>query len=368
MRVLHILSELRLSGMEMMLLNSASEWQKHGILIEILATGTDVGVAGRKLEEVGYKIKHIPFDQNRIVSFLKLRNFLNQNNFNIIHIHTERNFFMYVLNSRITGHNNIVRTFHSIFQPMSLKGRARRHFDRKLSKIMNVKYISVGDSVAKNELDNYYTKSETIYNWYDNHKFSILNLGQKGGLRIENDISENAFVISTVGNCSSIKRHELILEALSLLPTTINWIFLHAGEEEVGCSERRLAERLGIANNCRFLGSITNVEEILAISDVFIMTSRLEGLGNAALEAMGSGIPAIITKVPGLNDLINQVDGVIGIDSSPMEIKDSIERVFHLTASERKELSIRIANQTEEKFSLSKGVENYNLFYRLFLK
>lgn len=59
-KVLHILNELRLSGMEMMLLNSALEWSKHMVTVDIIATGNE-RIGADKLIDSGYEVFHIPF-------------------------------------------------------------------------------------------------------------------------------------------------------------------------------------------------------------------------------------------------------------------------------------------------------------------
>ena len=367
MKILHILNELRYSGMEMMLINSSLEWKNYNVDIVILSTGAHFGEAAESMNKIGYGLNHISFANNKLRSFFTLRKYLKRNKFDVIHIHTEVNFFIHVLNCWFSGNKCIVRTFHSIFKPSSIKGRLRRHIDRKVVKLFNVKYISVGDSVARNELQNYGTQSETIYNWYDNNLFFPKNEKEKEDLRSKFDIKEDTFLIVTVGNCSSIKRHNLILEGLAMLPSNINWLFIHAGKEELGFPERNLAINLGINDNCRFLGSISNVEEILSISDLFIMSTKVEGLGNSVLEAMAIGVPIILTKVPGLIDLLSLVEGPLGVDSNPENIKESILKIYFLNASERKELSRKIAVQAKNKFSKELGVKKYYNYYQSIL-
>ncbi|MBZ9728692.1 glycosyltransferase [Salegentibacter sp. JZCK2] len=364
MKVLHILNELRFSGMEIMLINSSSEWKKYNVETTILSTGERLGEAAEKMEHIGYEIKHIPFSKNKISSFLVFRQYLKHNKFDVIHIHSEGNFFIHVLNSWLTGNKNIVRSFHSIFKPTSIKGRLRRHTDRKVAKLLKVRYLSVGDSVAQNELKNYYTKSKTIFNWYNDRMFFPKTPKFKAELRRKENIKKETFVISTVGNCSCVKRHNLVLETLALLPLHIDWLYLHAGKEEEGFPERKFANKLGIGDNCRFLGSISNVDEILAISDLFIMSSIVEGLGNSALEAMAMGIPTILTKVPGLTDLLKNIDNTIGVESSSLSMKEGVLKIYNLSKQEREELASRIAIQTKNNFSLENGVRKYYHFYK----
>jgi len=180
---------------------------------------------------------------------------------------------------------------------------------------------------------------------------------------VEIKIPKNTFIITTIGNCSSIKRHELVINALSKLPQTINWLYLHAGKEELGNPERELSEELNINHRCRFLGPIAEVENILAISDVYLMSSKVEGASIAALEAIGSGVPTILTKVPGLSDFLEQIDGLIGVDATQNSIAQAIQYIYDLGEDGRKKLGYKICKQVNSKFSVEKGAKNYAEFY-----
>ena len=74
-----------------------------------------------------------------------------------------------------------------------------------------------------------------------------------------------------------------------------------------GPLEERLraeAERLGVARQVEFLGHRDRVEEVLANADVGVLPSRIEGLSNALLEFMASGLPALASRVSGSEDFV----------------------------------------------------------------
>jgi len=362
-KVLHILNELRLSGMEMMLLNSALEWSKNMVTVDIIANGNERGIGADKLIDSGYEVFHIPFYQNKLKAFLVFRAFLLRKRYDIIHINTEGNFLLHCLISGITGHQRIIRTFHSIFQPRPF-GKIRRLVDRYFARFLNIKYISVGDSVAKNELVNFHTKSVIIYNWYNSERFNLSLKSNREKYISKYNIPADAFVLTTIGNCSPVKRHDLIIQALSQLPSWINWIYLHVGSEEKGFPERDLAASYNLSDYCHFLGPISEVEQILSISDVYLMSSQVEGLGIAALEAMGCGIPTILTKSPGLIDLIEKINGVIAVDASPKSIAEGVIQLALMSESQRKTLGVNLHHQIRNTFSMPEGVKNYCNFYQ----
>jgi len=71
-----------------------------------------------------------------------------------------------------------------------------------------------------------------------------------------------------------------------------------------------LAGELGIAAKVRFLGLRTDVEDLLREANVFMLTSESEGLSLSVIEAMMSGVPAIVPAVGDLAELVE--DGVNG--------------------------------------------------------
>lgn len=74
--------------------------------------------------------------------------------------------------------------------------------------------------------------------------------------------------------------------------------------------EMRVRE-LGLVNSVSMLGSRSDVPELLRNSDVYVSSSRSEGMSNALLEAMASGLPLVATQVGGAEDTVQ--DGVNGI-------------------------------------------------------
>ena len=58
----------------------------------------------------------------------------------------------------------------------------------------------------------------------------------------------------------------------------------------------------GVLENVRFCGNQKDVRKYLVASDIYVMTSKFEGIPITTIEAMASGVPAILYDVPGLRD------------------------------------------------------------------
>jgi glycosyltransferase involved in cell wall biosynthesis len=64
-----------------------------------------------------------------------------------------------------------------------------------------------------------------------------------------------------------------------------------------------LSRELGVGDRLMFVGKQEQMEDILAIADLFLLTSEYESFGLAALEAMAAGVPVISTNAGGLREI-----------------------------------------------------------------
>ena len=69
---------------------------------------------------------------------------------------------------------------------------------------------------------------------------------------------------------------------------------------------KELAEGLGIADKVLFAGYRTDILEIYKACDIFLFTSRQEGLPVSIMQAMASGLPVIASDIRGNNDLLTE--------------------------------------------------------------
>lgn len=117
--------------------------------------------------------------------------------------------------------------------------------------------------------------------------------------------------IVTVGRLVRQKNHHLFLEAAAQLAALRPAArFTIVGDGPLRQDLQHRAEALGIAERVCFAGERTDVEVLLRQATVFWLTSLWEGMPNVVLEAMASGVPAVVTDVGGTRELIR--DGVEG--------------------------------------------------------
>ena len=84
----------------------------------------------------------------------------------------------------------------------------------------------------------------------------------------------------------------------------------------------RLEKSLGLEGKVRFLGHVDDVRGLLKKADIFLIPSRWEGFGLAAVEAMNAGLPVIASDVAGLREIVGRTppSGLLVNPEKPGEI------------------------------------------------
>ena len=171
-------------------------------------------------------------------------------------------------------------------------------------------------------------------------------------------------VVGSVGCLAARKDYRTLLDALALLVRrgrSFRLVLIGDGKER-GALERRAAE-LGLAGRVRFLGERPDVERLLPGIDVFVLSSREEGIPNALLEAMAAGRPAVATAVGGTPEVLE--DGKTGWLVPPADpaalaaaldaaLGDPVEAARRGAAAQR---------ATRERMSIHTMVERHRRFY-----
>lgn len=123
-------------------------------------------------------------------------------------------------------------------------------------------------------------------------------------------VSDASLLVLTLAQLMHRKGLDVLLRAAASLRDA-RLRFVIAGDGPEAEPLRRLTAELQLEAQVQFLGRRDDAGDLLAACDLFVLPSRAEGLGVAALEALGAGRPVVATRVGGLADLI--VDGDCGL-------------------------------------------------------
>jgi N-acetyl-alpha-D-glucosaminyl L-malate synthase BshA len=110
-------------------------------------------------------------------------------------------------------------------------------------------------------------------------------------------------ILAHVSNFRKVKRVEDVIRVFEQVRKVIPSKLLMIGDGPERPNAEELSRHLDVCQDIRFLGKQEQVDEILSITDLFILPSEYESFGLAALEAMACGVPVISTNTGGLPEI-----------------------------------------------------------------
>lgn len=169
---------------------------------------------------------------------------------------------------------------------------------------------------------------KVIHNFID---FSRFSLQPKDHFKKAIAPNNERILIHT-SNFRKVKRTEDVIRMFQKVQERIPSKLLMVGDGPERTANERLCRELNIDDNVRFLGKQDAVEEILSVSDLFLMPSESESFGLAALEAMACKVPVITSNAGGLPEL--NVDDFCGYMCNVGDVDDMANKAITILSNE----------------------------------
>lgn len=170
-------------------------------------------------------------------------------------------------------------------------------------------------------------------------------------------------VLVHTSNFRKVKRTTDVIRIFKKVQEKIPSKLLMVGDGPERTAAEQLSRELGVASDIRFLGKQDAIEEILSVSDLFIIPSGSESFGLAALEAMACKVPVISSNTGGLPEL--NVDGVTGFLSEVGDVESMAAHAIHiLEDGERLDQFKEAALNRAKDFQLANIMPLYEQYYR----
>jgi len=356
MKILHILSELKFSGAELLLASASEFLNKNGNTNIILSTGEEVGVFAPYLASRNFGIHHLPFRKS-FKYLVDFQRFLRHSDVDVVHIHTERASFLIGIISLLSG-KRVVRTVHNTFE---FKGHLKliRSAERQLLNTLGVTYVACSPMVKRNEWIRFHNKCRLVNNWFDPQRIVRTTAENRAAAREKLKIAPEDLVIISLGNYGPAKNQEAIVDGVRLLSGTLRIRYIHCG----GGGED-LARQTNITSEdpITLAGSVNNINDYLNACDAFVSTSFFEGGQISLLEAAATGTFCITTNV-GLAENFESQANVIFIEANATSLAQALRKLAVLGLDTRLENGQFLSDFAHANYRPEVGANAYLSYY-----
>lgn len=337
---------------------------------------TKLGNRQQEFDDIGV-IKHnvdfsrSPYSPKVFKSLQQMEKLLEEIRFSLVHVHTPVAAFVTRLACQRTNTHPVLYTAHGFhfYKGAPLKNWLLYYNMEKLAAHWTDGLITINEEDYKAAQKFKLRKNGKVF-FVPGVGVDIVGLEQRiasidrSEKRKELGISEQSTVLITVAELIPRKNHIQVLKALSKLNKT-NFHYLIVGNGESEQQLEKAVNELMLQDKVSFLGFRRDVPELMASSDIFILTSRHEGLTRAIMEAMAVGLPIIATDVRGNRDLVKSGENgyLVSLDDAE-QTAIAIERLINsrnLRCS-MGEKSKELVKQYDLKNIIPQMEEIYDLF------
>jgi N-acetyl-alpha-D-glucosaminyl L-malate synthase BshA len=169
-------------------------------------------------------------------------------------------------------------------------------------------------------------------------------------------------VLLHASNFRKVKRVEDVVQIFYEVNQQIPSKLLFVGDGPERGSAEELCRKLDTCDDVHFVGKQEQMEDILAIADLFLLTSQYESFGLAALEAMAAGVPVVSTNAGGLPEIM--VQGVTGYMGNIGDVQTMSQQAIDiLQFDERLNEFKQNAAQHAKRFDIHNIVPLYEQLY-----
>ncbi len=293
MTIAHVIDSLEVGGAEMVVATLCRSHAAAGHRVEVHCLMT-AGRLAAELEQEGVPV-YVHASGSALRSIGKLLRAFRRSRPDVVHCHNKTATIRAAAAARLTGARAIVSTRHGL-APAPYRLRRELKFWITAA-ILCDRVVAVCDTARRNMT----TGARPVA-----HKVvTIRNGADPARIAGEPMAARPGFTLISVGRLVRAKNFETLLRAVAVaraaVPDLALWIL---GRGDEGPALARLSAQLDLASVVQFCGERGDVGNWLRAANVFVLSSTSEGLPISLLEAMAAGLPAIVTEVGGLPELI----------------------------------------------------------------
>jgi N-acetyl-alpha-D-glucosaminyl L-malate synthase BshA len=173
-------------------------------------------------------------------------------------------------------------------------------------------------------------------------------------------------ILMHASNFRKIKRVQDVVRIFEIVRKKIPSKLLFVGDGPERSGAESLVRDLDLGDDTRFVGKQEQMEDILAIADLFLLTSEYESFGLAALEAMAAGVPVVSTNAGGLPEIA--IQGETGYLDDIGDIRGMSEHAIKILSDDETLKRFKANAVAHAKnFDIHRIVPQYEALYNRFL-
>jgi sugar transferase (PEP-CTERM/EpsH1 system associated) len=296
-----------------------------------------------------------------LMLFSKMYKFLKSEKPDIVHTHNFYSGIYSIISAKLA---KIPVILHGVHGELQIDNTSKILTTKVLSLFVD-KFLTVSETL-KDKISRvtgiYKDKIQAILNGINLDKF---NKGVNIDLKKEEfGINDDIKIIGSVGRLVSVKNYALLIKAFALLLNSYpNTELLLVGDGPLRNELEELSKRLKISEKVIFTGSRNDVAELLNIMDIFVLTSKSEGMSNTILEAMASKLPVVASDVGNNSELIKTgKNGILVTELDERKFSEAISTILS-DSVKAKIMGEYGYEQIRNNFSLEKMVNKYEDIY-----
>lgn len=240
----------------------------------------------------------------------------------------------------------VITTVHSDFSHDYPSGPIKTVFwilDRLL-RFKSKKFLAVSD----------YLKNRLIATGIPKEKIIVIHNGVEFEPRpTKHSASADEIVLGSVGRMHPTKGFDLLIEALKELPAKYKLKIWGEGSEKD--TLKQLAKKLGVEERVTFMGSFKEFSAVSSQIDIYVQSSRMEGFGLTLVEAMGAGLPVVVTPVGSLLEIVQ--NGKNGLVAESLDPKDIASKIKEISQPDLGANLATEATKVREDYSVSRWIK-----------